>query len=66
MVAVSFKDLKFHPSKFVKKLDEIPKVALPPSFSRRKALALVDRGLIGQFMGIWPLSKMDAFWLKKN
>jgi hypothetical protein len=28
--------LKSYPTKFVKKLDEIPKVSLPPSSSRKK------------------------------
>jgi len=45
MVAVSVKNLK-SPPKFVKKLDEIPKVSLSPYSARKKALALVEHNLI--------------------
>jgi hypothetical protein len=51
-----------HQSKFVKKLDEIPKVDILPSTSRKKALDLADKGLIGQFTGIWPSPKWLFGW----
>jgi len=66
IVAAYVKALKAQPTKFVKKLDEMPKVSLSPSSSKRKALALADRGLIVQFMGIWPSPNIMAFCLEKN
>ena len=39
--------------KFVKKLD-IPSVELPAEKTCRLALNLAERGLIGQFTGLWP------------
>ena len=43
-----------HPtvSKFVKKLDSLQEVLLPPSLPRLAALSLAKRGLIGQFTGL--------------
>jgi len=40
---------KPHPSisKFIKKLDEIPEVSLPPSLLRKSAITLAERGLVG-------------------
>lgn len=36
-------------SKFVKKLEDIPKIILPPSLPRCAVLSLSKRGLVGQF-----------------
>ena len=66
MIAASIKSSKVQQSKFVKKLEEIPKVIIPPSTSRKKALALVYWGLIGQLIGTWTSQKTVAFWLEKN
>jgi len=66
MVASSMKSTKTQPTQFVKKLAEIPKVTLPTTSARRKALTLADRGLIGQFIGIWSSPKMVTTWLEKN
>jgi hypothetical protein len=60
------KSMKYHPSQFMKKLAKMPKVALPPSTSKRKALALADRGFIGQFTGIWTSPNMVATLIEKN
>ena len=38
--------------KFVKKLDEVPEIALPEEQPIKIALELAERGLIGQFMGL--------------
>jgi hypothetical protein len=46
-------------------MDEMPKVILPPYSTWRKSLALTDRGLIGQFMSIWPSPKTIVFWIEK-
>ena len=44
-----------HPtiSKFVKKLDGLQEFVLLPALPRMAAISLVDRGLIGQFTGLW-------------
>ena len=42
--------------KFVKKVD-IPSVELPTEWTYRLALNLVERGLIGQFIVLWPSPK---------
>ena len=44
-------------SKFVKWLDEIPSVALPPEGPMRVALSLANQALVGQFMGLCPSPK---------
>jgi len=57
-----------HPEvpKFIKKLDEIPEMALPEDQPIKIALALVDRGLVGQFMGRWPTTKSTDEWVQRN
>lgn len=52
--------------KFVKKKDCIPTVALPEEETCRSALNLADRGLIGQFTGLWPSPKSVEDWIKRN
>lgn len=49
-----------HPwiSKFVKKIEGLQEVALPPTLPRMVALALAEKGLIGQFTGLWPSPKI--------
>ena len=52
--------------KFIKKLDEIPEIALPETQSVKIALALSERGLVGQFMGLWPSAKTTDHWIQRN
>jgi hypothetical protein len=52
MVATSIQSSKVQQSKFVKKLDEIPKVVIMPSTLRKKYLDLIYKELINQFKGI--------------
>jgi len=52
--------------KFVKKKDNIPSMALPEEENFRSALNLVDKGLIGQFTGLWPLPKSVEDLIKRN
>lgn len=66
LVAASIKHLKTPPSKFVKKLDEIPKFVLSSPAARKIALALANHGLIGQFTRIWPSPKTVALWMNKK
>jgi hypothetical protein len=50
----------------VKKLDNIPTVTLPVEETCRSALNLAERGLIGQFTGLWPSPKAVEEWVKRN
>ena len=52
--------------KFIKKLEEIPEIALPEMTSVKISLALSERGLVGQFMGIWPSAKTIDDWIQRN
>jgi hypothetical protein len=52
--------------KFIKKLEEIPEIALPEERPMKIALALAQRGLVGQFMGLWPSSKTTDDWIQRN
>lgn len=52
--------------KFVKKLDNIPTVVLSIEETCRSALNLVERGLIGQFTGLWPSPKAIEDWVNQN
>jgi hypothetical protein len=53
-------------SRFVKRIEEIPKVAVHTTSSRPFALRLAENGLIGQFTGLWPSPKAMALWLDQN
>jgi hypothetical protein len=53
-------------SKFVKKLDDVPEVNLPPEGPIQVALSLADRALVGQFTGLWPSPKSTENWVVKN
>ena len=52
--------------KFIKNLDEIPKISLPETQAIKIALALSERGLVGQFMGLWPSAKTTEAWVQRN
>jgi hypothetical protein len=52
--------------KFIKKLEDIPEIALPEEKPMQIALALAQRGLVGQFMGLWPSSKTTDDWIQRN
>ena len=52
--------------KFVKKLDEVPEIALPEEQPIKIALVVAERGLIGQFMGLWPSTKTTDDWIQHN
>ena len=53
-------------SKFVKKLDGLQEVNLPPTLPRMAALSLAKRGLISQFTGLWPSLKTVQRWIERN
>ena len=52
--------------KFIKKLADIAEIALPETTSVKIALALSERGLVGQFMGLWPSAKTTDDWIQRN
>lgn len=52
--------------KFVKKIDSISTVVLPAEETCRSALNLTQRGLIGQFTGLWPSPKAVEDWVNRN
>jgi hypothetical protein len=52
--------------KFIKKLDAIPEIALSEEQPIKIALALAERGLVGQFMGLWPSTKTMDDWIQRN
>jgi len=47
-------------------LEEIPDIALPEEKPMKIALALAKRGLVGQFMGLWPSTKTTDDWIQRN
>jgi len=53
-------------AKFVKRLEDIPVIALPPEGLIQVALSLADRALVGQFTGLWPSSKSTENWVARN
>jgi hypothetical protein len=52
--------------KFIKKLDSIPEIVLQEDQPIKIALALAERGLVGQFMGLWPSAKTTDDWIQRN
>jgi hypothetical protein len=52
--------------KFVKRMDSIPSVALPEEETCKAALNLAEKGLIGQFTGLWPSPKSVEEWTQRN
>ena len=52
-------------SRFVKQTD-IPEVKLSSAASKRKAVTLSEKGLIGLFTGLWPSPCSVEIWLNKN
>ena len=56
---------KCPPSRFVKKLDEILKVKVF-AHARLCAPQLAERGIVGQFTGLWPSPRSIHLWIEKN
>jgi hypothetical protein len=52
--------------KFIKKLDSIPEIVLQEDQPMKIALALAERGLVGQFMGLWPQQKPQMIGSKET
>ena len=47
-------------------MDNIPTVTLQVEETCRSAMNLSDRGLIGQFTGLWPSPKAVEAWVQRN
>jgi hypothetical protein len=54
------------PSKFIKKLEEIPSVELSPEDPCNCALFLAEKTLIGKFTGLWPSPKTVEAWIEER
>lgn len=54
------------PLKFVKKLDAIPEIELPPEHNIPMAVCLAEKALIRQFMGLWPSPRTTSSWVQNN
>lgn len=53
-------------AKFVKKLDDISMISLPPKTPIQVAMSLAERALIGQFTRLWPSPKSTESWVNRN
>jgi hypothetical protein len=54
------------PSSFVRRLEDIPEINLPSEQPMKVALSLSQRGLVGQFMGLWPSTRTTDNWIQRN
>lgn len=57
---------KSEAAKFVKKLENIPEISLPPETPIQVALSLTERAFVGKFTGLWPSPKTTETWVNKN
>lgn len=53
-------------AKFVKRVEDIPEISLPPEGPIKVALSLAERALVGQFTGFWPSPKTTESWVARN
>jgi hypothetical protein len=51
------KSIQEESSSFVRRMDNVPEINLPPEQPMKVALSLSERGLVGQFMGLWPSTR---------
>ena len=49
--------------KFIKKLEAVPEIDLLVEQPIKIALTLAERGLVGQFMGLWPSIRTTDDWI---
>eukprot|EP00253_Pinus_taeda_P011388 PITA_11388 len=66
LLADSLQKKKSEASKFVKRLDDILEISLPPETPIQVALSLAERALVGQFTGLWPSPKTTKSWVNRN
>lgn len=60
------KKKKGEAAKFVKKLEDIPEISLPPDGPIQVALSLADRALVGHFTWLCPSPRSIEIWVVKN
>ena len=53
------------PPKFVKRIEDVPVVALPPEDTIRLALSLAERALIGKFTRLYKYPKTTESWVQR-
>jgi hypothetical protein len=64
---LSYKKMtKQAPSRFVKNIDDIPKVPIHPTSARPFAICMAEKKLIGKFIGIWSSPRAMNQWLELN
>ena len=51
---------------FIKCLETVPEIVLPLDQPMRVAVSLAERGLVGQFMGLWSSTKTTDNWIQRN
>jgi hypothetical protein len=66
LIASLPKKKKAEVSKFVKRLEEMSMVSLPPDGPIQVALTMSKQALVGQFTGLWPSPKATEAWVIKN
>jgi hypothetical protein len=66
ITACSKKTAQGESSSFVKRLEAIPEICLPPEQPMKVAISLSERGLVGQFMGLWPSTRTTDNWIQRN
>jgi hypothetical protein len=54
------------PSKFVKKMEEVPTLELSPEQPCNFALYLAEKALVGKFTGLWPSPKTVDAWIEER
>jgi len=55
-----------NPPSFVKRLDVVPEIDHPLDHPMKVTLSLSERGLVGQFMGLWPSTRSTEKWIQRN
>jgi hypothetical protein len=66
VTACTKKATQGEPSSFVRRLEDIPEINLPPEQPMKVAISLSERGLVGQFMGLWPSTRTTDNWIQRN
>jgi hypothetical protein len=52
--------------RFAKRTDSIPTLDLGNSVEKQNSIILMERGLVGNFLGTWPNPKIVLKWVSKN
>jgi hypothetical protein len=52
--------------KFIRKLEDVPVIDLPPDQPMSVVIPLEDRALVRQFTGLWPSPRTVDNWIQKK